>query len=276
MNKIEGLRNMIESEFFTVEMLLQYLVKHKGNFEVTKMLVEKLTFYRRDEIFKFLSEIIFYALYYNCSEMIQFCLSVAAESFNHFFLISNAIEIWGHQFGLQNQAYKAKIRSILEECENKMVNGDKSGLFNSPGGHPPLGSSSSFHDLDGRPLPVDPDDLHRIVIGKRTKNDFKDEIRNFVTFLVRLSYMILNNLGANLKQIAVDCLHKLNLELFKRRQFADETMCANQRPVPVHVLRHHAALQARQGELVGELSRSCASSTRKSASSPPASGRRSC
>lgn len=220
MSKIEGLKLMIDSEFFTIEMLLQYLVKYKGQFDVIKLLVEKLSFYRRDELFKYLPEFIFYSLYYNCNEMMQYYLSLSAESFNHFFLISNAIEIWGHQFSVQNHTSKVRIRSLLEECENKMVNGDRTGA-NSPA---VMISPQIFHDLDGNPIPLAAEDLQRIVIGKRTKNDFKDEIRNFVTFLVRLSYMILGSFGNNLRQIAVDCLHKLNLELFKRRSFADETM----------------------------------------------------
>lgn len=210
---------MIDSEYFSVEMLIQYLVRYKGNFDVLQLLVDRLQFYRRDEIFKYLNELVFYSLYYNCTEMVGFLLSLAAESFNNFFLVSNAIEIWGHQFSVQNQASKAKIRSILEECENKMVNGERGTGVGAPGGF------NALRDPDASPNNLHPDDLQRIVIGKRTKNDFKDEIRNFVTFLVRLSYMILNNLGANIKQIAVDCLHKLNLELFKRRQSAEETMC---------------------------------------------------
>jgi hypothetical protein len=254
-------------------MLIQYLVKHKGNFEVLRMLIDRLAFYRRDEIFRYLHELVFYALYYNCAEMVQFFLGLAAESFNYFFQISNAIEIWGHQFSVQNAGAKARIRSILEECENKMVNGDKAAPLGSPGA---LGAGGSMTDLAGNPVPLNPEDLQRIVVGKRTKNDFKDEIRNFVTFLVRLSYMILNNLGANIKEIAVDCLHKLNLELFKRRQFAEETLSSNKRALPLHVQRDHAAVQAGPRELPGYLIRSSASCTTRSACSPPASGPPSC
>lgn len=266
MNKLEGLKEMIDSEYFSVEMVIQYLVKYKGNFDVLRLLVDRVQFYRRDEIFKYLNELVFYALYYNCTELVTFLLTLSAESFNSFFLVSNAIEIWGHQFSIQTNASKAKIRSILEECENKMVNGDKAAPLGSPGGFNAL---TTIRDLDGTPIPLNPDDLQRIVIGKRTKNDFKDEIRNFVTFLVRLSYMILNNLGANIKQIAVDCLHKLNLELFKRRQNAEETMLAYQRPFPVHVQRHHASLQERQGECTGPLIRLSGYSTTKLGCFPP-------
>jgi hypothetical protein len=272
MNKLDGLKAMIDSEYFSVEMLIQYLVKYKGNFDVLHLLVDRLQFYRRDEIFKYLNELVFYSLYYNCTDMVGFLLTLSAESFNNFFRVSNAIEIWGHQFSVLNQASKAKIRSILEECENKMVNGDRGASLGSPGGFNAL---PVIRDLDGSPVPLHPDDLQRIVIGKRTKNDFKDEIRNFVTFLVRLSYMILNNLGANIKQIAVDCLHKLNLELFKRRQSAEETMWPHKRPLPLYVLRHHAPLQAGPGERARELIRSSASSTTRSAFSPLASAPRS-
>lgn len=223
MSKLEGLKAMIDNEFFSTEMLLQYLVKYKGQFDVVALLVDRLQFYRREDILRYLHELVFYALYYNCSELVTFLLGLSAESFNTFFVVSNAIEIWGHQFSVLNQASKARIRSILEECENRMVNGERHGP-------PGISITLSVHKSDKSPegeepaLPLPHEDLQRIVIGKRTKNDFKDEIRNFVTFLVRLSYMILNNLGSNVKQIAVDCLHKLNIELFKRRQNADETM----------------------------------------------------
>lgn len=212
MDKNEALKVMVESEFFTIEMLIQYLTKHKGNFEITKILVARLNFYKREDVFKYLTEFIFYSLYYNCTEMTQFFLNIASESFNCFFQISNCLEIWGHQFSSQSFQQKTKIRSILEECENKMVNGDSK-----------VSHSTSLNDLDRHVLVLNPDDLQRIVIGKRTKNDFKDEIRNFVTFLVRLSYMIMSQGTLNVRQVAVDCLHKLNLELFKRRMNAEET-----------------------------------------------------
>lgn len=224
MSKHEGLIIMVESEYFTIEMLLQYLVKYKGNFEVTKILVERLNFYKREDLFKYLTEFIFYSLYYNCNEMIQFYLNLASESFNYFFIISNCIEIWGHQFSSQSVSNKTRIRSILEECENKMVNGDRS-----------ISHSTSLVEMNKHRLVLNPDDLQKIVIGKRTKNDFKDEIRNFVTFLVRLSYMILNESSNNVRQIAVDCLHKLNLELFKRRMNSDETMLTQKRAFSFHV-----------------------------------------
>lgn len=250
MSKHDGLIIMVESEYFTIEMLLQYLVKYKGNFEVMRILVDRLNFYKRDDLFKYLTEFIFYSLYYNCNEMIQFYLNLASESFNFFFIISNCIEIWGHQFSAQNNTNKAKIRSILEECENKMVNGDRS-----------IAHSTSLSDIDKHILVLNPEDLQKIVIGKRTKNDFKDEIRNFVTFLVRLSYMILNeSQSQNVRQIAVDCLHKLNLELFKRRMNCEEVMLFNQREFQIHVQRNHVAFQKVQGKfncLLTRLSEFC-------------------
>ena len=206
MKNLLNLKGLIESEFFTIEMIIQYLVRHQDNPEVIQMLIDRLNFYSRQDLLNYLTEFIFYSLSTNNSTLIQFFLNFSAEHFNFFFLISNCIEIWGHQFAAQNNYRKSQIRSVLEDCENKMVNGDK--------GEMPHGFDSA-------------DELQRIVIGKKTKNDFKDEIRNFVLFLVRLSYMLMNNLSNNPRQIGIDCLHKMNLELYKRRMSAHETMSAD-------------------------------------------------
>ena len=206
----EALKEMINSELFTIEILLQYLVRYEGNAEVISLLVKRLDTHNRSAVFKYLPEFIFFSIKSNCTEMIELLTSLAAENFNQFFLITNCFEIWGHQISIKNNSGKIKIRSILEECENRMVNGGKTLV-------------QSANSLDGE-IKINPEELKNIVIGKRTKNDFKDEIRNFVNFLVRLSYLILNNRESDGKALAVECLHKLNLELFKRRANADESM----------------------------------------------------
>jgi hypothetical protein len=252
MKNLDCLKVMIESEFFTIEMLIQYLVKHQDSPEVIKILIDRLNFYSRQELLKYMTEFIFWSLSTNNENLINYFLNVSAEHFNFFFLISNCIEIWGHQFAQQNNYRKSQIRSILEDCENKIVNGDKTDMV------------PKTNNPADRPEPLDSDELHRIVIGKKTKNDFKDEIRNFVLFLVRLSYMLLNNLANNPRQIGIDCLHKMNLELYKRRMSASETMFGQKGTVQVHVQRHHDALQGQPQQFIGHLTRSCGSCTTSS------------
>jgi len=50
MEKHEDLKLMIYSEFFTIEMLIQYLIKFKEDKEVTQILVDRLRKYNKKEI----------------------------------------------------------------------------------------------------------------------------------------------------------------------------------------------------------------------------------
>lgn len=98
------------------------------------------------------------------------------------------------------------MRDILEECENSLVNGEKQSSFAL--GHP---------DHPAEPKPTDPKTLLELVNFKNAKNDLKDDVRSFTGYLVKLGYFLLSEPRDKSKQIASDHLHKLNLELFKRR-----------------------------------------------------------
>ena len=235
-----GLTSLVDSEFFTIEMLLQYLVKHKGSAQVLPILISRLKRYDRPTLLGHLTELVFYALYFNCTDLDLFFLQLCAEDFNNFFLITNAFEIWGNQFTAQSPAFKKRIRTILEDCETSMVNGEKclnnykgrsqSGPADQdPGLGPGQGQDQGLGDQGvgggGRlAAEIDQRELYDFVMGKRSKNDFKDEVRYFVGYLVKLSYLLLSEDRSKIKKIAVDFLHKLNVELYKRRSKADETM----------------------------------------------------
>lgn len=91
-----------------------------------------------------------------------------------------------------------------------MVNGDKNFLALKKG-------QSGNNDIDQN-------ELYNFVIGKRTKNDFKDDVRYFVSYLVKLSYLLISEDRSKIKKIAIDFLHKLNLELHSRRSKSEDCM----------------------------------------------------
>jgi len=63
-------------------------------------------------------------------------------------------------------------------------------------------------------------------MSKRSKNDFKDDVKYFMNYIVRLSYLVLamNDKESAIKKKAKSYLHKLNLELYKRRKGFNETI----------------------------------------------------
>jgi hypothetical protein len=210
MSNSESLQPMIESEFFTIELLIGYLLKYRNDPQVIKLLVARLRTYSRAIVRQHLNELIFYALYYNCLEIDSFFLQLCSDDFNFFFVITNAFEIWGHQFAQQSEKQRKRIRNVLEDCETAMVNGDKNFLAlkkNQNGGNE-----------------IDQNELYSFVIGKRTKNDFKDDVRYFVSYLVKLSYLLISEDRSKIKKIAMDFLHKLNLELHSRRSKSEDCM----------------------------------------------------
>lgn len=213
MSSEESLRPMIESEFFTMDLLLAYLVKYRSSAGVLRLLIAKLKTYERPLIKKHLNELIFYSLQSGCTELDQYFLQLCAEDFNLFFLITNAFEIWGYQFTSVSAEAKKRVRSVLEDCETAMVNGEK----------PVLADQQSGLSEAGR-AELDQIALYSFVIGKRTKNDLKDDVRYFVSYLVKLSYLLLGEDRGKIRKIAVDFLHKLNLELYARRAKADDCM----------------------------------------------------
>lgn len=213
MSSIESIRLMVENEFFTIELLIEYLLRYRNDQSVVKILIAKLKTYPKSSIKRHLNELVFYALHANCVELDPFFLHLCADDFNFFFLITNAFEIWGNQFINQSPALKKRIRTILEDCETAMVNGEKSNLI-----------MKSATEIPGEKPEIDQEALYNFVIGKRTKNDFKDDVRFFVSYLVKLSYLLLGEDRTKIRKIAVDFLHKLNLELHSRRSKSADCM----------------------------------------------------
>jgi hypothetical protein len=207
---------MIESEYFTIELLIEYLVKYKSDLAIIKLLISKLKTYEKDIIRQHLNELVFYALFFNCVALDSYFLQLCSEDFNFFFVITNAFEIWGHQFISQTDSHKKRIRNILEDCETSMVNGEKSFLVQKNDNL----SNAERGELDQK-------ELYNFVIGKRTKNDFKDDVRYFVSYLVKLSYLLISEDRTKIKKIAIDFLHKLNLELHTRRSKSEDCMLDN-------------------------------------------------
>ncbi len=74
------------------------------------------------------------------------------------------------------------MRNLLEDCETSMVNGEKC-LINYK-------IKERKNDKDH--LEFDQKELYDFVIGKRSKNDFKDDVRYFMNYLVKLSYLLLS------------------------------------------------------------------------------------
>jgi hypothetical protein len=210
-----GLKTMIGSEFFTIEMTIQYLLKYKDDKEVLKILVQKLRKYEKNSVFNYLIELVYFTLYNKCSEVDIFLLDLCAESFEFYSKITICFEIWGYQFIHQNDNYKKRVRNLLEDCETSMVNGEKC-LINY--------NIKDIKNGNGA-INFDQKELYEFVIGKRSKNDFKDDVRYFMNYLVKLSYLLIAEGNTDeLKKIAVDYLHKLNLELYKRRSKYKETI----------------------------------------------------
>ena len=95
MVKYQGLKMMIESDFFTIEMLLQYLIKYHTEKPVIKMLVDRLRTFNKNVIYIYIIEIIYYTLCYECKEIDIFLLDLCSESFESYAIITTNFETWG-------------------------------------------------------------------------------------------------------------------------------------------------------------------------------------
>lgn len=169
MDTHSDLKLMIYSEFFNIEMLIGYMIKKEKDTEVMEILVNRLRQYDKSLIQKYLLEIVYFTLYYKKQVLDIFLLDLCAENFDFFILITYMIEIWGHQFLVQSPAEKKRIRNMLEDCEISMVNGEKS-LIN-------YSIQKSGNQEDSK---MQQKELYDFVIGKRSKNDFKDDVRSFM------------------------------------------------------------------------------------------------
>jgi len=205
---LAGLKEMIESELFTIEMCIQYLLKNKDKQDVLELIVSKLRTYDRREVMNYIIELVFFNINHQCTELELFFLDLCAEDFKYFFMITTTFEIWGFQFTVTNQNMKKRIRNMLEDCETSMVNGEKC-LNNYKTLKSDGGSSEKVE--------ISPDKLNDFVIGKKSKNDFKDDVRYFTNYLVKLAYLLIREDGDRLRKVAIEYLHKLNLYLYERR-----------------------------------------------------------
>ena len=202
------MKEMIDSEFFTIEMCLQYLLKNKDNSDILGFIVSRLHTYDRRDVMNYIIELVFFTLNYKCSELEIFLLELCAEDFKHFFVITTTFEIWGYQFSVMNSKMKKRVRNILEDCETSMVNGQRC-LINYKITRSDSGGNEKIE--------YNPDDIYNFVIGKRSKNDFKDDVRYFTNYLVKLAYLLLKEEGDRCRKVAVEYMHKLNLYLYDRR-----------------------------------------------------------
>lgn len=208
--KASAMREMTFSEYFTVEMCIQYLLKNKSNSEVLAFIVSRLKTYDRADVMVYIIELIFFALNHPCTELEIFLLEMCAEDFKYFFLITTTFEIWGHQLAANNANMKKRVRNMLEDCETSMVNGEKC-LIN----YKMVRSDSGNNEK----ADFDQEDLYNFVIGKRSKNDLKDDVRYFTNYLVKLAYLLIreDQPKEKLMEISIEYLHKLNLHLYERR-----------------------------------------------------------
>lgn len=62
-------------------------------------------------------------------------------------------------------------------------------------------------------------ELYNFVIGKRSKNDFKDDVRSFLNTLVKIGHLLfMNKQNLEIDKLAKDNLRALNISLHKRRK----------------------------------------------------------
>lgn len=95
-----------------------------------------------------------------------------------------------------NDKNKKRVRNLLEDCETSMVNGEKCLL-----------NYSSVKKITS-PEHIQQKDLYNFVIGKRSKNDFKDDVKYFMNYFVKLGYLLLKNkTNPNILNIAMDKLY---------------------------------------------------------------------
>lgn len=206
--KYRDLQLMVENEMFTMVYLLQSLIKYQNDSRAIEILVSRLRSYPLGEIEPFFTELIFFAIFHKCAPLDSFLLELCSVDYRHFYLISTGYEIWGQYFLSLSDAYKSQIRSFLEDSETALVNGEKN-VANSLARH---------SDPERQSKNSDPSKLLELVNLKNAKNDLKDDVRAFISYLVKLAFFLISEPRDKSKQIAVTHLQRLNIELFKRRE----------------------------------------------------------
>lgn len=86
---------MINSEFFNIELIFEYLQKYREDKEIIKTLITKFKSYSLEQQQHYLTEIVFFTLLYKIKEIDILLLDMCAEDFNNYILITSALEIWG-------------------------------------------------------------------------------------------------------------------------------------------------------------------------------------
>lgn len=208
----EDLRLMVQSDFFTFDYWFQNIIKYHSDPKAMAIFIDRLRTYPILDIEPFFSELVFFSLHYNCKLIDSYLLDLCANQFKYFYKISSLFEIWGQQFMVQGNVQKNRVRNLLEDCETYLVNGEKVSNSSSDGGKEEKASK-----------PTDPKILLELVNLKNAKNDLKDDVRSFVGYLVKLAYFLMSESREKSKEIACAHLHKMNLELFKRRLGSTET-----------------------------------------------------
>ena len=215
MNKTAtGLKPMIDSDFFTIEHCIQYLHKYRNNKDVLALLVAKLETFHPNTFFDYLTELVFFALNNEYQPLELYFRKLCAMDFCYFYLISGSFEIWGHQFLNMDNKTKKRVRNILEDCETYMVNG--------------LKSDKNFKvGPDGTKPEIDEQQLIESIMVKRCKNDFKDEVKYFTFYLIKLTQVLLKKEKEEHIKTSREYLQKLNLHLYQRRNSEEKVLKAN-------------------------------------------------
>lgn len=213
MNKTaRGLEPMINSDFFTIEHCIQYLHKYRSNKDVLSLLVTKLETYHPHTFFDYLTELVFFSLNNEFRPLEMYFLKLCAVDFCYFYLISGSFEIWGHQFLNLNNKSKKRVRHILEDCETSMVNGIKN----------PKNIKYNSENPE-----IDEQKLIESIMVKRCKNDFKDEVKYFTFYLIKLTHVLLKQEKEEHVKTSQNYLQKLNLHLYQRRNSEEKVLQAN-------------------------------------------------
>ena len=74
---------------------------------------------------EYVIELCYYTLEHQSREIDLLLLDLCSESFVAYSKITMVFETWGYQFMKKNNAYKKRVRNLLEDCETSMVNGEK-------------------------------------------------------------------------------------------------------------------------------------------------------
>lgn len=203
-NKYEDMRKLFYNEYFELDHWFQNLMKFERDAETLKLLIERLKDYPLIKVKPFLIELLFFSLLKDCPLLDQYLVGLCGVDFAYYFQISTGYEVWGRQFWAQDPAKKARISSLLEECEAKWVNSVP----------PHKSASEDFPDLQ---------QLQNLIGYKNAKNDLKDSVRKYIERIIRFGLSLPNFPREECHQRVQSRLQLLNfelLDLFEQRSFS--------------------------------------------------------